>query len=114
MEQVVMDIENNLYNRPTYEDGEAESKALAPNVIMRGANAQLLEETEVDTDEIMTINTGLLNTKQYAWKRSKKEYTHVLMEIHQKETNGERVPKVRDILLVVGEEKNRNEWKNGE
>ena len=70
MEQVVMDIERNLNNRPlTYVESETESGVLTPNVIMWGGNAYPLEEIEADMDELTSMNRRLINAKQHAWQR---------------------------------------------
>ena len=114
MEQVVMEIEGNLNNRPlTYVEGEAESEVLTPNVIMWGGNAYPLEEREQDMDELMSMNKRLINAKKHAWQRWKREYIHALMETHRVNKKGGRVPEVGDILLIVVDEKNRGEWKKG-
>ncbi len=115
MEQVVMDIERNLNNRPlTYVESETELEVLTPNVIMRGGNAYPLEEIEAGMDELTSMNRRLINAKQHAWQRWKKEYIHALMETHRLKTKGGgRVPEVGDILLIVGDEKNRGELKKG-
>jgi hypothetical protein len=61
MEQVVMDIEKNLNNRPlTYVESETESEVLTPNVIMWGGNAYPLEEIEADTDELTAMKKRLI------------------------------------------------------
>ena len=109
-----MEIERNLNNRPlTYVEGEAESEVLTPNVIMWGGNAYSLEEREQDMDELTSMNKRLINAKQHAWQRWKKEYIHALMETHRMNKKGGRVPEVGDILLIVGDKKNRGEWKKG-
>ena len=65
MEQVMMDIENDLNNRPlTYLEEAAESMALTPNVIMWGANAYSLEETDAYMDDTTAMNRRLIIAKQ--------------------------------------------------
>jgi hypothetical protein len=48
--------------------------------------------------------------RQQVWQRWKKEYVHSLMESHR---GVGRVPEVREIVLLVGDEKNRGEWTKG-
>ena len=64
-------------------------------------------------DELMAMNKHLVNAKQPAWQRWKKEYVHTLMEVHRSQTTSGRVPGVGDILLIIGDSKNRGEWKKG-
>ena len=114
MEQVIMDIERHLNSRPlTYVECESETQVLTPNVIMLGGNAYPIEETEENTDELTAMNKRLVNAKQRAWQRWKKEYVHALIEVHRSRTTGGRVPEVGDILLIIGDSKNRGEWKKG-
>ena len=114
MEQVIMDIERYLNNQPlTYVECELETQVLTPNVIMLGGNAYPIEDTEENTDELTAMNKRLVNAKQHAWQRWKKEYVHALMEVHRSRTTGGRVPEVIDILLIIGDSKNRGEWKKG-
>jgi hypothetical protein len=113
MEQVVMAIEKNLNNRPlTYVEGETESKVLTPNVIMCGEEMHTHWRNWI---QIRTswMNRRLINAKQHAWQRSNREYIHALMETHRTKPKGGSVPDVGDILLIVGNEKNRGEWKKG-
>ena len=70
MEQVIMDIERHLNNRPlTYVECESETQVLTPNVIMLGGNAYPIEETEENTDELTAMNKRLVSAKQHAWQR---------------------------------------------
>jgi hypothetical protein len=84
-----------------------------PNVIMWGGNAYPLEELETDTDELTSMNRRLINARQHTWQRWKRGYIHALMETHRTKMKGGSVPDVGDILLIVGDEKNRGEWKKG-
>ena len=66
MEQVIMDIERHLNNRPlTYVECESETQVLTPNVVMLGGNVHTIEETEENTDELTAMNKRLANTKQH-------------------------------------------------
>ena len=53
-----------------------------------------------------------MNTaRQHAWLRWQKEYAHSLMESHRISRDVSCLPEVGEIVLIVGEEKNRDEWK---
>ena len=80
---------------------------------MLGGNVHTIEEIEENTDELTAMNKRLVNAKQHAWQRWKREYVHALMEVHRSRANGGRVPEVGDILLIIGDSKNRGEWKKG-
>lgn len=114
-ESVVMDIERHLNNRPlTYMESEAgEEQVLTPNLIMWGQDAHIIEDIEADLDEVSKIHRRLMEKKQHAWRRWKTEYIHSLMESHRISKGTDRHPEVGEIVLLVGDEKNRGEWKKG-
>ncbi len=115
MEAVVMDIERHLNNRPlTYvESDNGEEQVLTPNVIMWGQNSYTIEDIEVEVDEISKLHARLTLKRQQAWRRWKKEYIHSLMENHRVHRGVGAVPEVGEIVLLVGDEKNRGEWSKG-
>ncbi len=49
--------------------------------------------------------------RQHAWKRWKNEYVHSLMESHRINRKTAAVPDVGEVVLVIGDEKNRGEWR---
>ena len=113
LEAVVIDIEKHMNNRPlTYvESGEGEPQVLTPNVIMWGQNAHEIRNIEVDEDETTKLYRRLNNAREHAWRRWKKEYVHGLMEAQRIKRGREpQVPEIGEIVLVVGEGKNRGEW----
>ena len=77
--------------------------------LMLGGNPYPIEQTEENTDELTAMNKRLVNAKEHAWQRWKKEYVNALMEVHRSRTTGGRVPEVGDILLIIGDSKNRGE-----
>lgn len=111
LETVLVDIEKHLKNRPlTYlESGEGEDQVLALNTIMWGQNSYVLEgyETEENLDKISKRSN---KAKQHAWKRWRDEYVHILMECHQVNRKTPAVPEIGEMVLIVGDEKNRDEW----
>lgn len=115
MEDVIMDIERNLNNRPlVYVESEAESEVLTPNRIMWGSNAYTLEELDEDADELTKMSRRLKKAKQHAWSRWKREYIHALMETHRtNDSDGGDLPEIDEVVLIIGEEKNRGEWRKG-
>ena len=115
LETVIVNIERQMNNRSlTYlESGGGEEQVLTPNVLMWGQNAHETEETEEDRDEVSKLHKQLKEAKQHAWKRWKHEYIHSLLESHRVNRKTGPVPGIGEIVLVVGDEKNRAKWKKG-
>ena len=80
---------------------------------MWGQNAHQVEEIEEDGDEVSKLHKRLRETKQHAWRRWKHQYVHSLLESHRVNRKAAPVPDVGEIVLVVGDEKNRGKWKTG-
>ena len=97
-------------------EAEGEEEVLTPNVIMWGSDAHPIEDIELiedDKEKLTKMNKRLEEAKAHAWRRWKREYIHSLMEGHCLNKKGEATPVVREVVLVVGDEKNRGEWKKG-
>ena len=54
-----------------------------------------------------------MEKRQHVWQRWKREYLHSLMENHRISRGSNSYPEVGEIVLIVGDEKNRGEWKKG-
>ena len=115
LETVIVDIERQMNNRPlAYLKSEGgEEQVLIPNVLMWGQNAHEIEETEEDRDEVSKLHKRLKEAKQHAWKRWKRKYIHSLLESHRVNRKIGPIPDIGEIVLVVGDEKNRAKWKKG-
>ena len=115
VEAVVMDIERHLNNRPlTYMESETgEEQVLTPNAIMWGQEAYTIEDIELDGDEVTKLQMRLKEKRQHVWQRWKKEYVHGLMESHRIKRGESDYPEIGEIVLIIGDEKNRGEWKKG-
>ena len=116
LEMVLLDIEINLNNRPlTYVESESmDEQVLTPNTLIQGENLYLVETRDEDEEEDLTkMQKRIKKSRDNAWKRWKREYVHSLMETHRVNNKETEPPEVGDIVLVVGEEKNRGEWKKG-
>ena len=117
MESVVMDIERNLNNRPLiYEEAEGEEEMLTSNVIIWGPDAHLIKDIKLiedDKEKLTKMNRRLEEAKAHAWRQWKREYIHSLMEGHRLDKKEGATPVVGEVVLVVGDEKNRREWKKG-
>ena len=115
LEAVVMDIERHLNNRPlTYVESEGgDEEVLTPSLIMWNQQCHTLEDLEVEEEELTKFSRRLRKAREHAWSRLQKEYIHGLMESHRINREGTLPPKVGEIVLVVGEEKNRGKWMKG-
>ena len=116
LESVTVEVERNLNNRPlTYVEAEGgEEEVLTPNRIIWGQDAYPLEEdVEDDRIKLTKMSKRLEGAKAHAWNRWKREYVHSLMESHRLNKGMGTTPVVGEVVLIVGDEKNRGEWKKG-
>ena len=106
-ESVVMDIERHLNNRPlTYVESDfGEEEVLTLNIIMWCQNAHIVEDRELDGDEVTRLQA------QHVWQRWKREYLNSLLESHRIKRGKTNYPEVGEVVLIIGDEKNRGEWK---
>ena len=113
LEVVIMDIERHLNNRPlTYVESDGgDEKVLTPNIIMWGQDAHIVKDIEVEENQLTKLYRRLNTARQHASSRWQKEYVHSLLESHRINRDVSCLPKVREIVLIIGEEKNRGEWK---
>ena len=111
LEVVIMDIERHLNNRPlTYVEIDGiDEKVLTPNIIMWGQDAHIVEDIEVEENQLTKLYRRLNTARQHAWSRWQKEYVHSLLESHRINRDVSCLPKVGEIVLIIGEEKNRGE-----
>ncbi len=114
LETVLMDVERHLNNRPlTYvEDELGEGRILMPNTIMWGQNSYVFDE-DLEKEELTQYDKWLQQAREHACTRWKKEYIHSLMESHRIQRERSKVPELGEVVLVVGDEKNRGKWKKG-
>ena len=115
LETVVMDIVRHLNNRPlTYvESNNEDEQILTPNILLWGQNAHAFEEPNGDEDEITRVKKRLELARQHAWSRWRNEYVHGLMEFHKINRGQTEVPQLGEVVLILGEEKNRGRWMRG-
>ena len=110
LESVVMDIERWLNNRPlTYVESGACDDVLMPNSIVWGQDSYVVEDNEMKEDELTRFDRRLKKAKEHAWSRLQNEYVHGLMESHRVNRKEVPPPKIGDIVLIMGEEKNQRE-----
>ena len=90
---------------------EGDKKVLTPNMIMWGEDEHIVEDIEVEENQLTELYRGLNTARQHAWSRWQKEFVHSFMESHRISRDISCLPEVEKIVFVIGEEKNRGEWK---
>lgn len=93
---------------------EGEEEVLTPNVIMWGRNAYPIEDSQLIEDEkqkLTKMNKTLEEAKAHVRRRWKREYIHSLMKGLRLNKEGAATPVVGEVVLVVGDDNNRGEWK---
>ena len=78
-----------------------------------GQEAYAIVDIELDGDEVTKLQVRLNEKRQHMWQRWKKEYVHGLMESRQIKRGESDYPEIGEIVLIIGDEKNRGEWKKG-
>ena len=71
-----------------------------------------IEDGDKEEEELAKLNKRPLQmARQHAWKRWKSEYVHSLMESHRINRKTTVIPDIGEIVLIIGHEKNRGEWR---
>ena len=65
---------------------------------------------EIEEEEVTRLYRRLNNTREHAWRRWQREYINGLIESHRINRGKQQIPEIGEIVLVVGEQKNRGEW----
>ena len=98
----------------TYVDSEVgENQVLTPSVITWGQNSHILEDLEIEFESLTKFQRRLQHAREHAWRRWSREYVSSLMEQHRMKRSDAMIPGVGEIVLVVGEQKNRGIWMKG-
>ena len=67
---------------------------------------------EGDEEDFDKISKRLNKARHYTWKWWRDEYVHSLIECPRVNRKTPAVPEIGKIVLIVGDEKHRGEWKN--
>ncbi len=106
-----------MNNRPlSYLEDDIEFPILTPNsfVLQQSNVVPELEGHHIEDGDLRKRAKYLRNIKNHLWSRWQREYLTSLRQRYQ--TNHRSLtghPKEGDIVLIKGEEKNRNKWKIG-
>ena len=117
LEEVLLDVEMTMNNRPlVYQGEEFEKPVLTPNTLLRGEPIPILEEDleNVGEEDVNKRMRFLEKSKQHLRKRFMKEYVHALEERQQRaEGNIEKIPNIGEVVLLKSEAKDKALWKLG-
>ncbi|XP_078361896.1 uncharacterized protein LOC144646227 [Oculina patagonica] len=117
LEEVLLDVEMTMNNRPLlYQGEEFEKPVLTPNTLLRGEPIPILEEDleKIGEENVTKRMRFLEKSKQHLRKRFMKEYVHALEERQQKsEGNTEKIPDIGAVVMLKGEAKDKAMWKLG-
>ena len=111
--RVIKDIEIIFNNRPLqYVEDELGPRVLTPNRIIHGRDIHLLEETE-EQDSPSKMEKRIRKAKEVMWQRWTTEYVRSLRERHDVTKRNSYHPEVGEVVLIVGDSKNRRRWSHG-
>jgi hypothetical protein len=117
LEEILLDIELTLNNRPlSYVEDDVQLPVITPNTLTFGGTIRNLESNVGDIQEDLRKRAKFIKKcKENAWKRWRNEYLKSLRERHNMKCKVEaRLPLIAgDVVIIKGEEKNRNLWKIG-
>ena len=110
---MIKDIEIIFNNRPLqYVEDEMGTRVLTPNRIIHGRDIYQLEEIE-EPDSPSKMEKRIRRAKREMWDRWTTEYVRALREKHDVTKVKPYHPEIGEVVLVVGDKKNRHEWKHG-
>jgi hypothetical protein len=117
LEEIVLDVEVCMNNRPlTYLEDDPQLPVLTPNsfLFQQPTAVPELQPHQLKERDLKKRLRFLCTTKEGLWNRWTREYLTGLRERH-KIVRGSKAeyPKVGDVVIVKGENKNRNTWKLG-
>ena len=111
--RVIKDIEIIFNNRPLqYVEDERGPCVLTPNRIIHGRDIHLLEEIE-EPDSPCKMEKRIRKAKEVMWHRWATEYVRSLRERHDVTKGKPYHPEIGEVVLIVGDSKNRRQWNHG-
>ena len=117
LSEVVLDVEICMNNRPlSYLEDDIEFPILTPNsfVLQQSNVVPELECYHIEDGDLRKRARYLQSVKNHLWRRWQREYLTSLRQRHQTNIKSTTVgPNEGDIVLIKGDEKNRNKWKMG-
>ena len=77
---------------------------------MWGQNSHILEDRGVESENLTKFQRRLQHDREHAWTRWSREYVRSLTEQHRVKRSDAVIPGMGEIVVVVGEQKNRGIW----
>ena len=118
LEEVLLDVEQTLNNRPLcYVEDDIQSPTLTPNSLIYG-DSNFVPSVEsshlIPKGDLRKRFRYISRCKDYVWNRWTREYVKGLRERHNlKYGKNSKKPKIGDVVIIKGDEKNRGKWKLG-
>ena len=110
---MIKDRETICNNRPLqYVEDDMDIRVLTPNRIIHGRDIYQLEEIE-EPDSLNKMEKRVRKAKQEMWNRWTTEYMRALREKHDFTKVKPYHPDIGEIVLVVGDAKNKHDWRHG-
>ena len=88
------------------------ARVLTPNRIIHGRDVHLLEEIE-EPDNPSKMERRVRKAKEVMWQRWTTEYVRSLRERHDITKGKPYHPEIGEVVLIVGDSKNRRLWNHG-
>ena len=117
LKEILLDVEVTLNNRPlSYVEDDIQMPLITPESMMR-PQSNLLPELEPHLEETVPLRKRakyLKRCKDAMWRRWTSEYLRGLRERHNLKHKGSSgVVKKGEVVIIKGDEKDRNHWKLG-
>ena len=118
LEEVLLDVEMTMNNRPlVYQGEEFKKPVFTPTTLLRGEAIPILKEDleNVGEEDVSKRIKFVQKSKQHLRKRFMKVYVHALEERQQRaEGNIEKIPNIGAGVLLKSEAKDEALWKLGQ
>ena len=115
LEEIVLDVELCMNNRPlTYLEDDPQLTVLTPNsfLFQQPTAVPELQPHQSEERDLKKRLRFLRTTKDAIWNRWTREYLAGLRERHRiVRGSTTKYPEVGNVVIVKGEDKNRNTWK---
>ena len=116
LQDVLLDVEVALNNRPLSYVEDLQLPLLTPNMLQFG-RPNLLADPEAhhqENPDLRKCTRYLARCKDVMWKRWSAEYLRGLRERHNMKHNKRQLSVTSgDVVIIKGDEKNRGQWKLG-
>ena len=118
LEEVLLDIECTMNNRPLcYQGEEFENPVITPNILIRVKPANMLGEcleSDVEDENLPRRMIFIAKSKEQLRKRWLKEYLYALEERNHKQNDRTaEIPAIEKVVLLKEDVKDKAQWRLG-